>query len=158
MAVFNIFASTICNQCSTDGIHEQVARCELLAVRPIPLHNGPLPLRIPSREIFNDLPAQIEFRLDGKLLEFQSGAHTSRILPVSNSCIIPCLIARAFVSFPDSATISASMSESISAMAFCSGKDGSWNRTAISAVLERLCRVEPCAREESNSRPLLPRK
>ena len=47
-------------------------------------------------------------------------AHTSRILPVSSSCIMPCLMWRALASFASSAAISASMSERMAAMAVCS--------------------------------------
>ena len=50
------------------------------------------------------------------------GAHTRRILPVRSSCIMPCLRLRALASFASSAAISASMSERIVAMAFCSAE------------------------------------
>src|SRR6266516_6247206 len=52
-------------------------------------------------------------------------AHTSRILPVSSSCIIPCLSARVLSRRPSRAAISASMSESTAAMATCSDGVGS---------------------------------
>src|SRR5215510_2108641 len=48
--------------------------------------------------------------------------HTRRILPVSSSCIMPCLSWRALASFSSSAATSASMSVSMVVMAVCSGK------------------------------------
>ena len=53
------------------------------------------------------------------------GADTSRILPVSSSCIMPCLRARVLARLSSSAAISASMSESTAARADCSGSGGS---------------------------------
>ena len=44
-------------------------------------------------------------------------AHTRRILPLSSSCIMPCLRLRALASFTSKETISASMSERTVAMA-----------------------------------------
>ena len=51
---------------------------------------------------------------------FADVAHTNRILPVSSSCIMPCLMLRALASFASSAAISASMSLRMAAMAVCS--------------------------------------
>ena len=51
---------------------------------------------------------------------FADVAHINRILPVSSSCIMPCLIWRALASLASNAAISASMSLRIAAMAVCS--------------------------------------
>ena len=50
--------------------------------------------------------------------------HTSRILPVSSSCIIPCLICRALASFVSSMAISVSISDKVVAIASCSARVG----------------------------------
>ena len=51
-----------------------------------------------------------EIGLERKLRLCAGAAHTNRILPVSNSCIMPCLTWRALASFASSAAIYASMS------------------------------------------------
>ena len=51
--------------------------------------------------------------------------HTSRVFPVSNSCIMACLRSRVLSRRAASADSSASMSESTAAMAVCSGRGGS---------------------------------
>src|SRR5208337_986313 len=56
----------------------------------------------------------------GKTLGLSNVDHINRILPVSSSCIIACLISRALVSFAVSFSISASISERIAAIAICS--------------------------------------
>src|SRR5207249_12283637 len=53
-------------------------------------------------------------------LGLADGAHTRRILPVSSSCIMPCLSSRALASLASSAAIPASISERMAAMAACS--------------------------------------
>src|SRR5438874_147835 len=57
--------------------------------------------------------------------------HTSRVLPVSSSCIMPCLSARVLASRASRAASSASMSERTAAMAVCSAVVGG-NPTVIS--------------------------
>ena len=47
-------------------------------------------------------------------------AHINRILPVSSSCIMPCLMWRALASLVSNAAISVSMSLRMAAMAVCS--------------------------------------
>src|ERR1035437_9607256 len=56
----------------------------------------------------------------GQTLSLSNVAHMSLVLPVSNSCIIPCLISRVLSRLCSCAAISASMSESTVAMAVCS--------------------------------------
>src|SRR5262249_19540530 len=55
---------------------------------------------------------------------FSDIAHINRILPVNNSCIMPCLIWRALSSFFSRAATSASISERTAAIANCSAADG----------------------------------
>ena len=55
---------------------------------------------------------------------FADAVHTSLVLPVSNSCIMACLRARVFSRRCSNAASSASMSDSTSAMAVCSGRVG----------------------------------
>ena len=55
---------------------------------------------------------------------------TSRVLPVSSSCIMACLRSRVLSRRASSADSSASMSESTAAMAVCSGSDGSWTSSS----------------------------
>src|ERR1019366_9022160 len=55
---------------------------------------------------------------------FADVAHTRRILPVSSSCIMPCLMHRALARLASSAAISESMSDRIAAMACCSALVG----------------------------------
>src|ERR1022692_163100 len=57
-------------------------------------------------------------------LGLADGAHSRRILPVRSSCIMPCLIWRAFASLASSAAISASMSKRTLPMAACSAGGG----------------------------------
>lgn len=59
----------------------------------------------------------VDYRRQGKS---KSASYTNRILPVSNSCIIPCLRARVLSRRVSRTAISASMSERTSAMAVCS--------------------------------------
>src|SRR5215216_2517148 len=64
--------------------------------------------------------------------------HTNLTLPVSNSCIMPCLTWRALDSFPSRAVISASMSLRISAMAVCSEYSGKDNLNFLIFVIDKL--------------------
>ena len=67
--------------------------------------------------------------------------HTSRILPVSSSCIIPCFSARVFSRRASSAASSASMSERTVAMAACSaGWDGATASPQLTDVGSSLSR------------------
>src|SRR5450755_3550967 len=92
------------------------------------LFNVPVPLAVrPIAEIIVPelLAEQSNHPLLGLLLDLPDRAHTNRILPVSNSCIMPCFRARVLARRCSNATSSASMSDSTSAIAVCSGNEGS---------------------------------
>ena len=71
------------------------------------------------------------------------GAHTSLVLPVSNSCIMPCLRARVLSRRCSSAASSASMSDSTSAMAVCSVLSEAEFGTAQQSSAIRCCDMCP---------------
>src|SRR5438874_2493665 len=58
------------------------------------------------------------------VVEDRGDLHLSRILPVSSSCIMPCLSWCALASLDFSAAISASISDRMAAMAVCSWRVG----------------------------------
>src|ERR1700722_5306577 len=62
----------------------------------------------------------------GGAFRFADVTHTSRTLPVSSSCIMPCLSARVLSRRCSSAVSSASMSDSTSVIAACSFSGGSF--------------------------------
>src|SRR5690554_5914773 len=58
--------------------------------------------------------------------------HTSRVLPVSSSCIMPCFSSAVLLRRCSRAWISVSISESTVAIAFCSSRRGTFTMTFAS--------------------------
>src|SRR5207247_5938670 len=85
------------------AVFDQVGCEQLLLDVAVALAVGPV-----SEEAVAELVAEKgdDSVLSGSL-RLADGTHTNRILPVSNSCIMPCLSARALMSFASCASISA---------------------------------------------------
>jgi len=65
------------------------------------------------------------------LFSLADGSHTRRILPVSSSCIIPCLIWRALNNLDRILLISSCISEKTPIRSFCSEMEGALTRNSM---------------------------
>src|SRR5712671_5617716 len=99
---------------------------ELLVKRPPILHQFVGEVLRDAEVGADEVPGEALIGINALLSEHDAVItfHINLVLPVSSSCIMPCLRARVFSRRCSNTVNSASMSDSNSAMAVCSGSVG----------------------------------